>query len=145
MENNMEQQNSLETKPSFLQEFMVRVEEKVKEMLLNPEIETHFVDSGGHSRHVREGHPCDVSSRDIELKVRAAKILQEETQKDFHGTREDFHKQESIAKLVAFLEKEEAALRILFDVNDDERYQDVALVVNSEMKNSHAKYVSTLV
>ncbi len=144
MENMEKTINSAETAPSFLQDFVQEMKSKEAEILKDPNMREHF-ESHGANHHVRPGNFSDFFRMDIQAKVRIAEHLFEESGNEGHGEKEDFHRQEVLAKLVAFYQAQEQFFALYTEAKDDEKLHDLAAVMESEMpllKETYEKYMN---
>lgn len=129
--------------PSFLQDFAEKVKLEEAEILSNPHMREHF-ESHGASRRVRPGNFSDFFRMDLQTKVRAAEGVLKESNQSGHGTKEDFHKAEALAKFVEFYREQERFFALYAEARDDEKLRELALAMENEMpllKETYEKYM----
>lgn len=142
MEQNSPPSESLEAAPSFSERFIQEVDKEYEKLLVDPEsqeLRNRFELGSVIHRRLDERNPQEVLCRDLALRQHAAHLVYARMNAELHSSLEDKHQREELQRLMAFFDALPRVLNILLDVNNQDKYESVAGVLNNEIKEIYKR------
>lgn len=125
--------NSRETAPTFLENFVQEVKSLTEEALSNPETKGYFELPSG-MKTVREGNFPDYLRLETQTTIYVAEQLLEKLREEGRGTKEDFQNQKTAEKFTAFCKAQEPLLHLYAEAKDDPTLHELEEVYERRMK-----------